>query len=208
MDALGPLLFWRGALIGFAIAAPVGPIGLLCIQRTLMYGRLTGLVTGLGAASADAIYGMVAAFGLTAVSGFLVKQQLLLGLVGGVFLGYLGIRTLLTPPAEHAAAVGAVGPWAAYGSTFLLTLTNPMTIFSFMAVFAGLGPAAAPGEYGRAALMVFGVFAGSVGWWLLLSGGVTLLAGRITPGALRWVNRAAGTIILIFAIVLVAQLGW
>src|SRR5690554_447237 len=137
---LGSLL--QGLMIGFAIAAPVGPIGLLCIQRTLAYGQLTGLVTGLGAASADAIYGLVAGFGLTAISAFLVEQQLWLGLAGGLFLCYLGVRTILTPPAAQAAQIRAGGRWAAYGSTFLLTLTNPMTIFSFMGIFAGLGLAA------------------------------------------------------------------
>lgn len=199
-------IFGQGMLIGFAIAAPVGPIGLLCIQRTLAHGRLTGLATGLGAASADALYGTVAAFGLTAISTFLVEQRLGLGLVGGVFLCYLGLRTLLTPPPQQAGGSGAVQRWAAYGSTFLLTLTNPMTIFSFMAVFAGVGLAAVPGDYGRAALLVAGVFAGSAAWWLLLSGGVTLLRERITAGVLHWVNRAAGLVILAFGVVLLAQL--
>lgn len=205
--AVETLHLWRGMLIGFAIAAPVGPIGLLCIQRTLMYGRLTGLATGLGAASADAIYGLIAALGLTAVSAFLVRQQLFLGLVGGAFLCYLGVRTFLTAPAEQAATAGAANRWTAYGSTFLLTLTNPLTIFSFMAVFAGMGLAAAPGAYGQAAMTVAGVFLGSAAWWLLLSGGVTLLRERVTGGALRWVNRAAGLVILVFGVVLIAQLG-
>lgn len=199
-------LLWRGVLIGFAIAAPVGPIGLLCIQRTLADGRLTGLATGLGAATADAVYGMVAAFGLTAISAFLVQQRLGLGLIGGAFLCYLGVRTLLAPPAQRAAAVTAGNRWSAYGSTFLLTLTNPMTIFSFMAVFAGVGLAASA-DYGRAATLVAGVFAGSAAWWLLLSGGVALLRDRITPAALRWINRAAGMILLVFGILLIAQLG-
>lgn len=199
-------LLWRGVLIGFAIAAPVGPIGLLCIQRTLADGRLTGLATGLGAATADAVYGMVAAFGLTAISAFLVQQRLGLGLIGGAFLCYLGVRTLLASPAQRAAAVMAGSGWSAYGSTFLLTLTNPMTIFSFMAVFAGVGLAASA-DYGRAATLVAGVFAGSAAWWLLLSGGVALLRDRITPAALRWINRAAGMILLVFGILLIAQLG-
>ena len=202
---LGALL--QGLMIGFAIAAPVGPIGLLCIQRTLAYGRLTGLVTGLGAASADAIYGLVAGFGLTAISAFLVEQQLWLGLAGGLFLCYLGVRTILTPPAAHAAQIRAGGRWAAYGSTFLLTLTNPMTIFSFMGIFAGLGLAAAPGAYGQATALVLGVFTGSAAWWLLLSGCVSLARGRIGPGTLRWVNRVAGALILIFGVTLLAGLG-
>jgi threonine/homoserine/homoserine lactone efflux protein len=205
-------LLARGLLIGFAIAAPVGPIGLLCIQRTLVHGRLAGLATGLGAASADALYGMVAGFGLTAVSGFLAQQRLWLGLIGGAFLCYLGVRTWRARPGVQALGEADWGQtfhgrWAAYGSTLLLTLTNPMTIFSFMAVFAGLGLAAAPGGYTRAGLLVLGVFLGSAAWWLLLSSGVGLLRGYLGPGGLRWINRGAGAIILVFGLVMLASLG-
>jgi threonine/homoserine/homoserine lactone efflux protein len=199
-------MFWRGVLIGFAIAAPVGPIGLLCIQRTLAQGRVTGLVTGLGAATADALYGMVAAFGLTAVSAFLVEQRVWLGVLGGAFLCYLGVRTLLSAPAVQSAVVGGRGRWAAYSSTLLLTLTNPMTVFSFMAVFAGLGLAVAPGTYMSAATLVLGVFAGSAAWWLLLSSGVGLARSRIQPGVMRWINRGAGVIILVFGISMLLQM--
>ena len=126
-------LLLRGLIIGFSIAAPVGPIGVLCIRRTLAQGRAAGLVSGLGAASADALYGCVAGFGLTFVSGLLIAQQSWLKLLGGVFLCYLGVRTLLAQPAERAAAAGGMGLAGAYGSTFLLTLTNPTTILSFAA---------------------------------------------------------------------------
>ncbi len=199
-------LLVRGLLIGFAIAAPVGPIGLLCIQRTLAYGRLTGLATGLGAASADAVYGMVAGFGLTAISGFLTGQRVWLGVIGGLFLCYLGVRTALTPPAERAATGAEGSRWAAYASTFALTLTNPMTIFSFMAVFAGLGLASAAGEATRAVALVVGVFAGSAAWWLLLSGGVSLFRRRIGPAVLGWVNRIAGGVIVVFGLYLLIDL--
>lgn len=199
-------LLVRGLLIGFAIAAPVGPIGLLCIQRTLAYGRLTGVATGLGAASADAVYGMVAGFGLTAISGFLTGQRVWLGAIGGLFLCYLGVRTALTPPAERAASSVAGGRWAAYASTFALTLTNPMTIFSFMAVFAGLGLASAAGEASRAVALVLGVFLGSAAWWLLLSGGVSLFRRKMGPGLLGWVNRIAGAVIVAFGLYLLIDL--
>jgi threonine/homoserine/homoserine lactone efflux protein len=130
-----------GIILGFSIAAPVGPIGVLCIRRTLAEGRASGLVSGLGAATADAIYGCVAGFGLTFISSFLVNQQRWLHLVGGAFLCYLGIRTFLARPADQAALAQGSGLIGAYGSTFLLTLTNPMTILSFTAVFAALGVA-------------------------------------------------------------------
>ena len=133
-----PFLF-QGVLLGFSIAAPVGPIGVLCIRRTLAEGRLTGFVSGLGAATADAIYGLVAGFGLTFVSSLLVGGQFWMRLVGGAFLCYLGARTFLAKPAQRTASATGSGLLGAYASTLVLTLTNPMTIFSFAAVFAGLG---------------------------------------------------------------------
>ncbi len=198
-------LLWRGMLIGFGIAAPVGPIGLLCIQRTLSGGRMAGLASGLGAASADALYGFVAAFGLTLVSRFLVEQRLWLGVAGGLFLLYLGWRTFAAPPAQSAAAaVPRSGLPGAYAGTFALTLTNPMTILSFVAIFAGAGLAEG-GTNGEAALLVAGVFAGSAAWWLLLSGGVSLARGRIEGRALRLVNRAAGILIMAFGLFALAS---
>jgi threonine/homoserine/homoserine lactone efflux protein len=195
-----PLAFAiKGFAIGFAIAAPVGPIGVLCIRRSLAEGKWVGLVTGLGAATADAAYGAIAAFGLTAFSGFLVEQRTWLGLVGGVFLCYLGIRTFVSKPADEAARVRRGGMLAAYFSTLFLTLTNPMTILSFAAVFASLGLAASP-SYSSAGLMVVGVFAGSAFWWLLLSNGVALFRSRMTPQWMRAVNRISGCIILGFAL--------
>ncbi len=199
-------LLLRGLLIGFSIAAPVGPIGALCIRRTLANGRAAGRASGLGAASADAIYGCIAGFGLTFISGMLLSQQLWLKLIGGAFLCYLGVRTLLARPAEQAASASGAGLLGAYASTFVLTLTNPTTILSFLAVFAGLGLASAAGDYGQAALLVLGVFAGSALWWLLLSGGVSLLRARLNTEALVWVNRASGIIIMAFGIGALASL--
>lgn len=205
-------LFGRGLIIGFAIAAPVGPIGLLCIQRSLAQGFGSGLVTGLGAATADALYGLVAALGLTAVSTFMAGQRLWLGLIGGLFLCSLGIRTLLALPAEQSAHVqGGSQRWGAYFSTLLLTLMNPMTIFSFMAIFAGLGFAGVESSRGsgwNAALLVFGVFVGSVAWWLLLSGFSSLLRSRINREMLLWINRIAGLVLLVFGGYLLMELVW
>ena len=197
----------RGWLIGIGIAAPVGPIGLLCIQRTLAAGRLIGLATGLGAATADALYGVVAAFGLAAISGRLVAWQDGLALSGGIFLCYLGVRTFLTPPVtgEDGAPDTDIGLVAAYLTTFLLTLTNPVTILSFVAIFAGLGLASAAGSYGSALLLVLGVFAGSASWWLLLSGGVSLFRHRLSARILGWINRAAGLIIGAFGLIALAS---
>ncbi len=196
--------FLSGMIIGFSIAAPVGPIGVLCIRRTLADGRLHGLASGLGAASADAIYGSIAGFGLTAISGFLVAQGDWLRLIGGVFLVYLGARTFLTRPAERPAGAAGRGLASAYASTFALTLTNPVTILSFAAIFAGLGLAEREADYGAAVALVAGVFTGSAAWWLLLSGGVSLFRRAFTPSRMRWINRLSGAVLTGFGVLALA----
>lgn len=196
----------RGLILGLSIAAPVGPIGVLCIRRTLASGRAAGFVSGLGAATADMCYGAVAAFGLTAVSGLLIGQAHWIRLVGGVFLCYLGIRTILSKPAQQTASTGKYGLAGAYASTLLLTLTNPPTILSFVAIFAGLGLASTGGGYGASALLVLGVFLGSALWWLLLSSSVSMLRSRFDLRALRWVNRLSGLILLAFGLIALLSL--
>ena len=195
-------LFVRGLLIGFSIAAVVGPIGMLCIQRTLHNGFLYGLVTGMGAATADGLYGSVAGFGLTALATFLIAQLTWIRLIGGVFLVYLGIRTMLTKPAKRAANAQAHTFFGAYLSTLLLTLTNPLTILSFAAIFAGIGVGGGSGKSSlfAALFVVCGVFLGSAFWWCLLTGGLSLLRGKFTPRWLLWVNRISGSIILLFGL--------
>ena len=190
-------LLLRGMMIGLAIAAPVGPIGLLCIQRSLAHGRRHGLVSGLGAATADAAYGCVAAFGLTVVSNLLVDLQGVLRLAGGLYLCYLGIKTF-RQKAIGMAAAPVMGVANAYVSTLLLTLTNPMTILSFVAIFAGLGVGVARGDYLAGAVVVLGVFAGSAAWWLILSTGAGLMSARLAPRAMPWINRISGAIIVAF----------
>ena len=195
-------LFFKGLVIGFSIAAPVGPIGILCIRRTLNDGRLCGFFTGMGAATADAVYGSIAAFGLTFISSFLVYQQTWLRLVGGLFLLYLGVKTFLACPPEQNGEnrPPKSGLLQAYGSTFFLTLTNPMTILSFAVIFAGLGLAQTGSGFVSAGLLVLGVFSGSAFWWLLLSGGFSLLSKRINYQSLVWINRISGLIITGFGV--------
>ena len=196
----------KGLIIGFSIAAPVGPIGVLCIRRTLAEGRLAGLLSGLGAATADAVYGSIAGFGLTFISAMLLQQQHGLSLVGGLFLCYLGLKTLLSTPAQQPATAKNKSLWGAYASTFVLTLTNPATILSFAAVFAGLGLVNTRGNYLAAGILVVGVFSGSALWWLLLSGGVSLFRGHFTPHRLRWVNWLSGFIITGFGLLVLLSL--
>jgi threonine/homoserine/homoserine lactone efflux protein len=196
---MGPSFIVKGLAIGFSIAAPVGPIGLLCIRRSLADGRQVGLAIGLGAATADAAYGCVAGFGLTAISSFLIGQRFWLGLLGGIFLCYLGARTFFSQAVQQEATVRGHHVFPAYVSTFLLTLTNPMTILSFVAVFAGLGLGASP-DYRAASALVLGVFLGSAMWWLLLSSGVALLQSRIDSTWMQGINRISGVIIFAFGL--------
>jgi threonine/homoserine/homoserine lactone efflux protein len=201
-------LFLRGLLIGFSIAAPVGPIGVLCIRRTLANGRIYGFVSGLGAATADACYGSVAALGLTLISAFLIEQANWLRLIGGTYLCYLGIKTFRSKPAVQAAAAKSAeattrgrGLLGAYTSTLFLTLTNPLTILSFAAIFAGLGAGAASGNVGGALLLVAGVFMGSCAWWMILVTLTSLFRSRLSTIRLAWVNRVSGAIIVAFGVV-------
>ena len=190
----------KGLVFGFSIAAPVGPIGLLCIRRTLAESRLSGFVSGLGAASADAFYGFVAAFGLTAVSGFLLLYETPIRLLGACFLFYLAITIFLSKPADHQAK-GAidVNIVQSYISTLFLTLTNPVTILSFIAVFAALGVGIG-NDYFSATYMVIGVFIGSALWWLLLSSFVGLFATKFSTTGMTWVNRISAVLMSLLGI--------
>jgi threonine/homoserine/homoserine lactone efflux protein len=192
--------FLQGLLVGFSIAAPVGPIGLLCIQRTLSKGRISGLVSGLGAATADATYGAVAGFGLTFISTLLVHEQLWIRLLGGAFLIYLGARIFLSIPKETDGAVKGQRLTSDYATTFALTLSNPVTIVAFAAVFAGLGLIGQAEDYVTATALVSGVFAGSTLWWVILSSSVGTLKGKLRPDQMRWVNRLSGLVIVAFGL--------
>lgn len=194
------MLLLKGLLIGFAIAAPVGPIGLLCIQRTLAQGWTAGFITGLGAASADALYGSVAGFGLTWIFTLLLDWRQELRLTGGLLLLWLGGRLLIAAPAAAGAVPPATGWLGNYTSTFFLTLTNPVTILAFIGIFAGLGLAETNQDYGAAGLLVSGVLLGSLLWWLLLACGVNRLRHRLTSVTRRWISQASGLVIALFGV--------
>ncbi|NLV02241.1 hypothetical protein GOC85_06555 [Haloferax alexandrinus] len=193
------------------MAAPVGPIGVLCIQRTLSKGRRSGFVSGLGAASADAVYGAIAGFGLAALSSVLLGHRNAIALAGGAILLYIGIQSIRGDPASVESAPtteqsAVVSPdsnartlAADFGSTFLLTLTNPVTILAFVGIFAGLGVGVS-GDYLAAAVLVAGVFAGSALWWFVLSAAVDRARERVTPAVLRRVNQLAGVVIVGFGV--------
>ena len=204
-----PILF-QSLLIGFSIAAPVGPIGILCIRRTLADGRRAGFVSGLGAASADAFYGAMAAFGLAIVSQFLINQSTWLRAGGGFFLIFLGVKTFMSIPADVEAQTEQRKPnhlLGNYLSTFFLTISNPLTILSFTAIFAGLGTERLQSQnYLAASLMVLGIFLGSALWWFLLSYLASLFHSRINTLTMRWINRVAGLTILGFGIVILVSI--
>jgi threonine/homoserine/homoserine lactone efflux protein len=191
-------LFAQSLLIGLSIAAPVGPIGLLVIQRTLQRGSLVGLATGLGAAAADALYGALGAFGVASVIDALVGARVPLALGGGVFLLWLAWRTWHAAPAAQAARAGAGSGLAqCFAGTFVLTLSNPATIFSFIAVFGTLGSRMAASSPWT---MIAGVLVGSALWWLLLSAAVGRLRTRFDARAQAWVNRASALLLAGFAL--------
>jgi len=193
-------VFLKGLIVGLSIAVPVGPIGVLCIRRTLAQGRIIGLLSGIGAATADALYGAIAGFGLTILSNFLIGQKLWLHLIGGGLLCLLGVKTFLSRPAEPGTSVEGSSLWNAYLSTFFLTLTNPMTLLFFVAVFAGLGIGSERHHYVTAGILVAGVFIGSAMWWFVLIGFTGILRGLFNFERLQWLNRISGLIIIGFGL--------
>jgi threonine/homoserine/homoserine lactone efflux protein len=204
---MDPAVAIRGFILGFTIAAAVGPISLLVIRRTLSEGRLVGLVSGLGVATADATYGAIAAFGLGAISGALLNARQVLGVVGGVFLLWLAWTTARTVPTAAATTTARRGGLAgAYLSILGLTLANPMTILSFGALFAGLG--VTNGAAGEAALVVAGVLLGSTTWWIVLTSVVGAMRSRVTGAWTHRINVVSGVVIAAFAIAsIVSALG-
>ncbi|MEM6427287.1 MAG: LysE family transporter [Cyanobacteria bacterium P01_D01_bin.128] len=200
------MLFLQGLGIGLAIAAPVGVIGILCIQRTLSQGRWIGFVSGMGAATADGIYGCIAGLGLSAIADLLVAQSRWLLLVGGIFLLYLGASTFCQkPPAAETAEISRHNALKSYTSVLFLTLTNPLTIFSFLGVFSGLGLGQNATDAGGAISLVLGVFWGSALWWLILSTGVHYLSRWFHLKNLIWLNRASGIAITAFGAIALWQ---
>ncbi len=187
--------FLRGVIIGVAIAAPVGPVALLCIRHTLAQGRLHGLASGVGAALGDTFYGAIAGLGLTAISDFLLGHQTQLRFFGGLLLLFLGWRAWRTTPdfTTDPTPGRRRGLLSALLSTMLLTLTNPMTVVAFLGIYAVLGLS---GSW----VLIAGVFSGALLWWGTLTMGVGALRPRMAPRFLVWVNRAAGVLIAAFGL--------
>lgn len=193
-------LFLKGFIIGLSIAAPVGPIGVLCINRTLRAGLMVGLLSGLGAALADAIYGCIAGFGLVAISEWLLGIQTPIRWVGGAFLIFLGIKTFLAPPQDVSAPDKANSLWQDFASTLVLTLTNPATIISFIAIYTSLGIVDHNASYKEALAIVLGVFLGSLAWWCVLCSGISVIRHKLSQTTLKRINHLSATILLAFGL--------
>jgi len=195
------LLVLKGLAVGFALAAPVGPIALLCVRRTMAQGRLSGLVSGGGAATADAVYGFAAAFGVSLLSGFLTAHRSGIQILGGTLLCLVGVRTFFTPPTKEKRALKWHGFLGNYFSALLLTLTNPMTFVAFAAVFAAIGAASHHGNLSMTGTLTAGVFLGSLLWWTVLVLGVNAVRERFTLQKLLWMDRIAGVLITALGVV-------
>lgn len=193
-------LFFKGIVVGVIIAMPVGPVGTLCVQRTLTEGKANGFLTGLGATSADVIFGLIAAFGLTVVSNFLIDQQDWIRLLGGVIICLIGIRVFFVSTQNKINPSKSPNLFSAFASAFLIAITNPITIITFAVMFAGFGLVGSNANYGSASLTVFGVFVGSGFIWLMLWGMTLMFRERFDFGRLKWVNKIAGIVILLFGV--------
>ena len=199
-------LLIQGMIIGVVVAVPVGPLGLLCINRAFSMGAVCGLFSGLGVATADALAAGVAALGVSLISRFWADHQILLRLVGGVFLCYLGYKIYKTEPARQAPPVDVNGLLSAYATTFLLTISNPVTILSFIAIYAGWGVESLSGHYLGAAVLTLGVFTGSSLWWIAMFVGMTSFRDRFSIHLLGWIHRLSGAVIVGFGVVVLLSL--
>jgi threonine/homoserine/homoserine lactone efflux protein len=190
----------RGFVVGLTIAAAVGPITLLVIRRTIAHGGLYGFASGLGVAAADATYAGVAAFGLTAITSVLVSGHVLLGLVGGAVIAFMGLRTMRARPSGPAADTERPGMTGAFASIYALTMTNPLTIVLYAGVFAGIGLVAGS-SFLDAGIVTLAAWLGSTAWWVILCAIVGWARGRVSTTALLWVNRISGAALVVFGVV-------
>jgi threonine/homoserine/homoserine lactone efflux protein len=204
------MLFLKGLISGFSIAAPIGPVAILCIRRTITRGRVAGFVSGLGAATSDALSASIAAFGLTVIMSVIINQQHLIRLIGAVFFLFLGIKLFFSASSNKKIKEKKHSMLVDYTSAFLLTASNPMTALAFIAVFAGLGVGISPGfGYADAVLTVAGVLTGAILWWFSLSMGISVFRLKFSEQAIKYVNRVSGLVIFVFGIaVLISLLFW
>jgi threonine/homoserine/homoserine lactone efflux protein len=199
-------LFVHGIVIGIALAAPVGPIAFMCIQRSIAHGRLHGIAAGLGIATADAVYAAVTAFGLALISDFLLARQWFFRLFGGIALILVGLKIFFAPPPDVTVKADGGSLVSDYTTMFALTLANPLTILFFAIIIPGFGGVISGGTWFTPALFVIGVLVGEIAWWVLLCGILGSMRSYLTQGRLHTINRLAGLVITAFGVVLIASL--
>lgn len=193
-------IFLQGLMIGFSLAAPVGPMAMLCIQRTLLQGLSFGLLTGIGIAVADGVYGLIAVLGLTAISDFLIAYRCVLGVSGGLFLVWLGIKTLRVPAKQVGSLDASItGRLSAFSSAFMLTLTNPITILTYIAIFSSMA-IATDGSHLSGLVLIAAILAGSFGWWVFLCGLVSMAKHRLSSTTMHWINMGSGIVLVAFGL--------
>ena len=190
----------KGIIVGFLASIPLGPVGVLCIQRTINKGRMSGLLSGMGAATVDSFYALVAAFGLTYIINFIVEQQFFIELIGGGVLIFLGAKIFNTNPIRqirrHRRKKNRL--IEDYFSVFLLTLSNPLALFLFVAAFAGMGMVGSDNSSFKSSFIILGVFIGAMIWWFALTFFINLFRKKFRLKQLWWINKIAGLIIVIF----------
>ena len=201
------LFFLKGIGAGFVVAAPVGPVAVLCVRRTLAQGALSGYVTGFGAAIADTFYGIVAAYGVSFVAGFLTDNDFWFRLIGGILLCVLAAKTLFTGPVE-AQTQTTNGMAGDFLSALIITGTNPITVIAFGVVFTSIGIAAAGETFERAEALIAGVFVGSMLWWATLTGIASLFRSRVNRSGIRWINRVSASVILATGVAVLISAIW
>ncbi|HSZ75261.1 MAG TPA: LysE family transporter [Rhizomicrobium sp.] len=210
MDYL--VLIISGVVIGLIVAAPIGPVNLICIRRTLAFGQANGFAAGLGAAMGDGAFAIVTGFGLTAIAQIIEGYSIILELAGGIMLVAFGVHTFITTPdvrelARMKEAEGASTLVRAMASTFALTITNPATLFGFAALFAGLGGlAGGNASFVETAIVVGGVIAGSILWWFTLTAFVGMFHQNINDRVMKIINHASGIIITLFGLAVLGHL--
>ncbi|MFA6226733.1 MAG: LysE family transporter [Methanoregula sp.] len=203
---MDPGLFIQGMIIGLTLALPVGPIALLCIQRAVTNGRLHGIVSGIGVATADSLYAGVTLFGLTVISGLILAHQFSLRLAAGVILIAVGIRIFLTIPAPLSVRDEHESYSRDYLSMVAITIANPLTLIFFVAILPGFGAVFHENSVASASEFVGGVFLGSALWWIILCGVIGSVRSHIRAGHLKMINRISGVLIVCFGVGMVLLL--
>ncbi len=200
-----PAIFIKGIIIGFLVSAPLGPIGIMCIQRTLNRGYMAGFVSGLGAAAADIIFALIAGFGLTIIISFIEKQQIYFQILGGLFVLYIGFRIFNTNPVKQLRLqrLNKTRLSQDFASVFLLTISNPMAILLFIAIMAALKVANDLLSFFELSILTAGIAGGAILWWFVLASIANRFRKRIRLKSIWWLNKITGSVVFLFGLVVI-----